>query len=232
MNKSSTASASSSTEDTQDLPLLVLAIGQGTPELENGGLAFFNVDTTDQAIEMLDRRDPDIILIHAHELGEDTLHWVALLHQHAQRVPIVLAVKDDQDYLIGEAMRRGAADYVPLEELPDTVTYYHIETEDHDVILIADEREDFGRYVLYNTWKPRPVAGSEGLTPRAWSPVVEQWGAAQLQSRFQEQAGDFQTLRALDLFTARTCSTTGNDNRSTRPTPGRNSCEHPPKKRI
>ena len=117
MNKSSTASASSSTEDTQDLPLLVLAIGQGTPELENGGLAFFNVDTTDQAIEMLDRRDPDIILIHAHELGEDTLHWVALLHQHAQRVPIVLAVKDDQDYLIGEAMRRGAADYVPLEDL-------------------------------------------------------------------------------------------------------------------
>ena len=34
---------------------------------------------------------------------------------------------------------------------------------DHDVLLVADEVGDFGRYVLYNTWQPRPVAGSEGL---------------------------------------------------------------------
>ncbi|MDX1321127.1 MAG: branched-chain amino acid ABC transporter substrate-binding protein, partial [Oceanospirillum sp.] len=39
----------------------------------------------------------------------------------------------------------------------------------------------------YNTWLPRPVAGTQGLTPVAWHRVVEQWGAAQLQSRFIKQ---------------------------------------------
>jgi ABC transporter substrate binding protein (PQQ-dependent alcohol dehydrogenase system) len=33
------------------------------------------------------------------------------------------------------------------------------------------------------------VAGSEGLSAVTWSPVIEQWGAAQLQSRFEETAG-------------------------------------------
>ncbi|GAA4228138.1 ABC transporter substrate binding protein (PQQ-dependent alcohol dehydrogenase system) [Sagittula marina] len=59
----------------------------------------------------------------------------------------------------------------------------------YDVLVVADELNDFARYIPYNTWMPRPVAGSEGLRPSAWSPVVEQWGAAQLQSRFEDAAG-------------------------------------------
>ncbi|WP_084623832.1 ABC transporter substrate-binding protein [Oceanospirillum beijerinckii] len=58
---------------------------------------------------------------------------------------------------------------------------------DYDVVLVADEAGDFGHYVPYNTWLPRPVAGTQGLTPTAWNKVVEQWGAAQLQSRFEKQ---------------------------------------------
>ncbi|MFD3190881.1 ABC transporter substrate-binding protein [Sedimentitalea sp. HM32M-2] len=77
-------------------------------------------------------------------------------------------------------MRRNAAQEVPL---------FTQSMGDHDVLLIADELRDFGRYVAYNTWQPRPVAGSEGLRPTAWAPVVEQWGAAQLQSRFRDLAG-------------------------------------------
>jgi ABC transporter substrate binding protein (PQQ-dependent alcohol dehydrogenase system) len=60
---------------------------------------------------------------------------------------------------------------------------------DYDVLLIADEDRDFGQYFLFNTWLPRPVAGSHGLRPVAWSRVVEQWGAAQLQRRFHKIAG-------------------------------------------
>ncbi|MBY4675858.1 ABC transporter substrate-binding protein [Marinobacterium sp. CAU 1594] len=66
-------------------------------------------------------------------------------------------------------------------------------TDDYDVVLVADERGDFGEYVLYNSWLPRPVAGTQGLTPVAWHRVVEQWGAAQLQSRFDEMAGRWMT---------------------------------------
>lgn len=59
----------------------------------------------------------------------------------------------------------------------------------YDVLIVADALNDFARYIPYNTWMPRPVAGSEGLMPSAWSPVVEQWGAAQLQSRFHDATG-------------------------------------------
>ncbi len=84
-------------------------------------------------------------------------------------------------------MRRNAAQEVP----PFTQ-----ELEDHDVLMVADELGDFARYIPFNTWQPRPVGGSEGLTATAWAPVVEQWGAAQLQSRFREAAG--RSMRALD----------------------------------
>jgi len=59
----------------------------------------------------------------------------------------------------------------------------------YDVTLVADEIGDVGEYVPYNTWLPRPVAGTQGLTPTGWHGVVEQWGAQQLQNRFRELAG-------------------------------------------
>ncbi len=60
---------------------------------------------------------------------------------------------------------------------------------DHDVIIVADEIGDFGDYVLYRTWEPRPVAGTQGLVPTNWHRAHEQWGAAQLQSRFRKATG-------------------------------------------
>lgn len=57
--------------------------------------------------------------------------------------------------------------------------------KDHDAVLVADAYDDFARYIEFNTWAPRPVIGATGLSPVGWSPVVEQWGAAQLQSRFE-----------------------------------------------
>ena len=75
-------------------------------------------------------------------------------------------------------MRRNAAQEIPL----------FTQARKYDAVVVADEDDDFGQYVLFNTWLPRPIAGTAGLEPVAWDRVVEQWGAAQLQSRFQEQA--------------------------------------------
>lgn len=61
--------------------------------------------------------------------------------------------------------------------------------KDHDVVVVADAADDFARYIEHNTFEPRPVAGATGLMPLAWAPVVEQWGAAQLQNRFEDLAG-------------------------------------------
>jgi ABC transporter substrate binding protein (PQQ-dependent alcohol dehydrogenase system) len=59
---------------------------------------------------------------------------------------------------------------------------------DYHITLIADEAGDVGEYLPYNTWLPRPVAGTQGLTPVGWHQVIEQWGAIQLQSRFSQHA--------------------------------------------
>ncbi|KAA0680394.1 ABC transporter substrate-binding protein [Roseomonas genomospecies 6] len=59
----------------------------------------------------------------------------------------------------------------------------------HDVVIVADEIGDFGDYVQYRTWEPRPVAGTQGLVPTNWHRTHESWGAAQLQSRFKAAAG-------------------------------------------
>jgi ABC transporter substrate binding protein (PQQ-dependent alcohol dehydrogenase system) len=63
------------------------------------------------------------------------------------------------------------------------------QTTEYDVVLVADERGDFGEYVPYQTWYPRPVAGTQGLTPVGWHKTVETYGAAQLQKRFEALAG-------------------------------------------
>lgn len=91
-----------------------------------------------------------------------------------------LEVADRKDWAFDADMRRNAGAEVPL---------FTQGFGDYDALLVADELHDFGRYVPYNTWEARPVAGSEGLVPVAWAPVVEQWGAAQLQSRFEAAAG-------------------------------------------
>lgn len=84
------------------------------------------------------------------------------------------------DWTFDADMRRSASAEVPL---------FTQGLGNYDVLLIADAVNDFARYVAYNTWHPRPIAGSEGLRPLAWARVVEQWGAAQLQSRFTDAAG-------------------------------------------
>ncbi len=54
---------------------------------------------------------------------------------------------------------------------------------DYDVLIAADEIGEFGEYLMYRTWEPRLVAGTQGLVPTVWDRAHEQWGSAQLQSR-------------------------------------------------
>ena len=75
-------------------------------------------------------------------------------------------------------IRRKASDEFPA----------FTQAKDYDVILIADYYGDFGEFVYFNSWLPRPVAGTQGLTPVLWHKVIEQWGAAQMQSRFEKFA--------------------------------------------
>lgn len=91
-----------------------------------------------------------------------------------------LKLSDEKVWDADADMRRTASQEIPL---------FTQSFGDYDALIMADELHDFGRYVLYNTWAARPVVGSEGLTATTWSPVIEQWGAAQLQSRFRDLHG-------------------------------------------
>lgn len=90
-----------------------------------------------------------------------------------------LTIAGEKEWTFDTDLRRAATTELPpfTQDLPD-----------HDVLLVADETDDFGRYVEHNTWLPRPIAGSEGLEAFGWTPVLEQWGAVQLQNRFEKQA--------------------------------------------
>lgn len=98
-----------------------------------------------------------------------------------------LRIRDEKEWVFDANMRRAASAEVPLftQDFPN-----------HDVMLVADETGDFARYLLFNTWEPVLLAGSEGAQPVAWSPVMEQWGGVQLQNRFEEYAG--RSMRSVD----------------------------------
>jgi ABC transporter substrate binding protein (PQQ-dependent alcohol dehydrogenase system) len=63
------------------------------------------------------------------------------------------------------------------------------QVDDYDVLIVADEQGQFGEYLDYRTWLPRPVIGTQGLIATAWHRTHEQWGAVQIQNRFKEEAG-------------------------------------------
>jgi ABC transporter substrate binding protein (PQQ-dependent alcohol dehydrogenase system) len=65
----------------------------------------------------------------------------------------------------------------------------------YDVLVVADEDDEFGDDLSYRTFDPRPVAGTQGLVPSAWARPHQQWGATQLQDRFLHQAKRWMTDR-------------------------------------
>ena len=124
----------------------------------------------------LSRRWDDLVMISG-------THPQDLAYADAMRRSLTkfgLRLSGEKSWAFDADMRRAASQEVPL---------FTQDLGDYDVLILADELHDFGRYVLYNTWYPRPVGGSEGLSALTWSPVIEQWGAAQLQSRFHDAHG-------------------------------------------
>ena len=103
--------------------------------------------------------------------------YAAALRRSAKRFGAKIV--EEKPFTFDNDQRRSAQADMPL----------FTQTAEYDVVLVADERGDFGEYLPYQTWYPRPVAGTQGLTPTGWHKSVETFGAAQLQKRFEAQAG-------------------------------------------
>ncbi|MGD8233663.1 ABC transporter substrate-binding protein [Vibrio sp. TRT 1302] len=90
-----------------------------------------------------------------------------------------LELLEEKQWTFDSDLRRSAQQEVPL---------FTQTLKEYDVVYVADKRKDFAEYLPFNTYLPRPVVGSAGLEALSWHFVIEQWGAAQLQKRFYQQA--------------------------------------------
>ncbi len=112
----------------------------------------------------------------------------------------------EKTWAFGPDTRRTAQSEVPV----------FTQGVDYDILVVADEIGEFGEYLAYRTWEPRPIAGTQGLTATSWHRTHERWGAAQLQSRFRKMTGRHMTpldygvwapIRAIGEAATRTRST-------------------------
>jgi ABC transporter substrate binding protein (PQQ-dependent alcohol dehydrogenase system) len=97
----------------------------------------------------------------------------------------------ESPYEAGATSRRTDTGHAQIQKQMPVVT----QGADYDVLIVADESDQFGEYLPYRTWLARPVAGTQGLVPVAWHRSHEQWGATQFQNRFERSAGRAMTER-------------------------------------
>lgn len=101
-------------------------------------------------------------------------------------------IVEEREYAYQPTARRTDTGSVQIQRQVPVLTQG---AEDHDVVVVADEADTFGEYLPYNTSEPRPVVGTQGLVPTAWSRAMEQWGGTQMQGRFEKLAGRAMTER-------------------------------------
>jgi ABC transporter substrate binding protein (PQQ-dependent alcohol dehydrogenase system) len=53
---------------------------------------------------------------------------------------------------------------------------------EHDVLWVINSDDDFGDYLMYRTYLPRPVVGTQGLQATAWDPSYTESGAMHFQN--------------------------------------------------
>lgn len=89
------------------------------------------------------------------------------------------------------------------------------QSNDYDVLVVADEQGLFGEYLAYRTWLSRPIIGTQGLIATSWHPTHDLWGATQIQHRFYDLAkrnmeeqdyGAYLAVRAIGEAATRTKS--------------------------
>ena len=193
-----------------DLPAPELLSAAGMPEAAS--MTFFNTAAADDRLRGEDCRANILHLLPSRAMLADALvqylvakRWLDILlvvgHSDADRefaADIRHAAKKFQAHIVQEKPWT----FVPGARRTDT-GHFAIQAEvarftqgiSYDVLVVADEEDEFGDELAYRTFDPRPVAGTQGLVPSAWARPHEQWGATQLQNRFLRQAHRWMTDR-------------------------------------
>lgn len=159
----------------------------------------FDVATLDDALRNEQCRSNVLHMLPSRAMRADALAQYMMKKRWTKWFLVVGATQEDR--LFAEAIRRAAKRFGAkiVEEKTWEHTYdarrtaqsdvaVFTQANDYDVLVVADEQGQFGEYLEYRTWNPRPVIGTQGLVATAWHKTHEQWGSVQIQNRFKEQA--------------------------------------------
>lgn len=164
-------------------------------------LLLFNIGATDTQLREKDCRPNVLHVAASRDMLTDALVQF-LVFKRWTRI-LLVSGPHPEDKLYAEALRHSAKKFGAKivgesafdahgADIRDTaLREFALVTRgaDHDVVAVADEANEFGTQLVYNTDLPRPVVGTQGLTPAAWGRAVESWAAVQLQRRFVKLAG-------------------------------------------
>src|SRR5215510_11686338 len=179
---------------------------------EAAGVTFFDAGSADDRLRGEDCRANILHLLPSRAMLADALVQYLVVKRWQDLLLVVGHGDGDREFAadIRHAARKFQARIV--EEKPWTFSpgarrtdtgHFAIQAEvarftqgiRYDVLVVADEGDEFGDYLPYRTFDPRPVTGTQGLVPSAWARPHEQWGATQLQERFLQQAKRWMTDR-------------------------------------
>lgn len=159
----------------------------------------FDVSSTDDALRNEQCRANVLHLLPSRAMRADALAQFMLKKRWTKWFLVVGTTPEDNLY--AAAIKRSAKKFgiKIVAEKPWTHTFDARRTEqsdipvftqgvDYDVLIVADEQGQFGEYLDYRTWLPRPVIGTQGLIATSWHRTHEQWGAIQMQNRFFDEA--------------------------------------------
>jgi ABC transporter substrate binding protein (PQQ-dependent alcohol dehydrogenase system) len=133
------------------------------------------------------KRWPSLLLVVGH--GEGDREFAADIRHAAQKFQARIVQEKPWTFVPGA--RRTDTGHLAIQAEVARFT----QGISYDVLVVADEEDEFGDQLPYRTFDPRPVAGTQGLVPSAWARAHEQWGAPQLQDRFLRQAKRWMTDR-------------------------------------
>ena len=206
---------------TADRLLAMADLAQGRDVL------LFNANARDDRLRSQDCRNNVLHIPPSHAMLADGLAQY-LVTKKWRRWFLVVG-RRERDRLYAEAVRKSARkfgakivaekswDYGPdARRTAQAEVPVFTQGVDYDVLMVADEIGEFGEYLAYRTWDPRPIVGTQGLSPTSWHRTHERWGSAQLQSRFRKAFNRFMTpldyhvwapIRAIGEGATRTNST-------------------------
>src|SRR5271170_4868865 len=182
----------------------------GMPEA--AGITFFNAGSADDRLRGEDCRANILHLLPSRAMLADALVQYLVAKRWQSLLLVVGHGEGDREF--ADDIRHAALKFQAriVQEKPWTFVpgarrtdtgHFAIQAEvarftqgiNYDVLVVADEDDEFGDDFSYRTFDPRPVAGTQGLVPSAWARPHEQWGATQLQDRFLHQAKRWMTDR-------------------------------------